>query len=48
MGVSAIVFKANGEAQITGTGNITVSSADGDPIHAIEVNTITSRISIVS
>jgi prepilin-type N-terminal cleavage/methylation domain-containing protein len=46
LGVSAIVFEANGEATITGAGNISVASDDGSPCHEIEVNPITSRIEV--
>jgi len=48
MDVSAIVFKGNGEAEITTTGSetITVAADDGAPSHTIEVNLITSRIDI--
>jgi Tfp pilus assembly protein FimT len=46
-GVSSVVFEANGEAQITGAGNITVAAADGDGTsHTIEVNPITSKIEV--
>jgi prepilin-type N-terminal cleavage/methylation domain-containing protein len=45
-GVSAIVFEPNGEATITGAGNIQVAADDGSPCHEIEVNTITSRIDV--
>ena len=47
MGVSAIVFEPNGEATITGAGNILVAdTVDGDPCRQIEVNPITSRIEV--
>jgi prepilin-type N-terminal cleavage/methylation domain-containing protein len=46
--VVAVVFRPNGEAQVTGTGNIKVAADDGAPIHEIEVNTVTSRIKVVS
>jgi prepilin-type N-terminal cleavage/methylation domain-containing protein len=46
--VSAVVFKPSGEAQITGTGNITVAADDGNPTHVIQVNAVTSRIKVVS
>ena len=46
MGVSAIVFEPNGEATITGTGNVQVAADDGSPCHEIEVNTVTSRIEV--
>jgi prepilin-type N-terminal cleavage/methylation domain-containing protein len=46
-GVSAVEFKSNGEAQLTGSGNITVAADDGHPSHAIQINTTTSRIRVV-
>ncbi len=46
--VTAVVFQPNGTAEITGSGNITVAAEDGNPTHVIEINTITSRIKIVS
>jgi prepilin-type N-terminal cleavage/methylation domain-containing protein len=46
MGVSAIVFEPNGEATITGAGNIQVTAEDGAPCHEIEVNAVTSRIEV--
>ncbi len=48
MGVSAIVFEANGEATITGAGNISVAAEDGSPCHEIEVNPVTSRIEVLT
>ena len=48
MGVSAIVFEPDGEAQITGAGNIRIAADDGSPCHEIEVNSVTSRIEISS
>lgn len=45
--VSAIEFRPKGEAQLTGSGNITVAAEDDDPSHAIEINTATSRIKVV-
>jgi type IV fimbrial biogenesis protein FimT len=42
---TTIVFKGNGEAQVTGANPITVSS-DGDPSHTIQINPITSRIEV--
>jgi prepilin-type N-terminal cleavage/methylation domain-containing protein len=48
-GVSAVVFEANGEATITGGGNILVADTDGDgPCHEIEVNPVTSRIEVLT
>ena len=44
--VVKVVFKPNGEAQVTGGGNIMVAADDGSPCHEIEVNTITSRIEV--
>ena len=46
LGVVAVVFKPDGTAQITGTGNIKVAAEDGAPCHEIEVNTVTSRIKV--
>ena len=46
--VSAIEFKPNGEAQPTGSGDITVAATDDAPSHAIQINTATSRIQVVS
>jgi prepilin-type N-terminal cleavage/methylation domain-containing protein len=46
--VTVVEFKSNGEAQITGTGNIKVAAADGSPCRQIEVNTVTSRIKVSS
>lgn len=43
MGVSAIVFKPTGGAQITGAGGIKLAADDGDPCRVIEVNSVTSR-----
>ncbi|CAN5782306.1 hypothetical protein BH18ACT11_BH18ACT11_15500 [soil metagenome] len=43
MGVSAIVFKPTGGAQITGAGGIKPAADDGDPCRVIEVNSVTSR-----
>ncbi len=45
-GVTAVVFKPSGEAQITGSGDIIVAADDGAPTHAIKINTATSRIKI--
>jgi Tfp pilus assembly protein FimT len=42
---TTIVFKGNGEAQVTGANPITVSSG-GDPSHTIHVNPVTSRIEV--
>ena len=48
-GVSAVVFEPNGEATITGAGNISVADTDGDgPCHEIEVNPVTSRIEVLT
>jgi prepilin-type N-terminal cleavage/methylation domain-containing protein len=47
-GVSVIVFEPDGKAQVTGSGNLTVAADDGDPSHVIQINTITSRIKVVS
>lgn len=46
--VTAVEFQANGEATITGAGNIQVAAADdGNPCHEIEVNTVTSKVEIL-
>jgi prepilin-type N-terminal cleavage/methylation domain-containing protein len=44
--ITAVEFQADGEATITGTGNIQVAADDGSPCHEIEVNTVTSRIEV--
>jgi prepilin-type N-terminal cleavage/methylation domain-containing protein len=44
--VSSVVFNPNGTAQIAG--DISVAAADGAPTHAIQVNTVTSRIKVVN
>jgi prepilin-type N-terminal cleavage/methylation domain-containing protein len=46
--VVRVVFEANGEAQITGTGTIRIASDadDGLPCHEIEINELTSRIRV--
>jgi type IV fimbrial biogenesis protein FimT len=46
--VTAVEFKPNGEAQITGSGSITVAANDGNPTHEIQINTLNSRIRVVS
>ena len=46
VGNFVIVFEPNGEAAITGAGNIQVAADDGSPCHEIEVNTVTSRIDV--
>ncbi len=46
VGSFVIVFEPNGEATITGAGNIQVAADDGSPCHEIEVNTVTSRIEV--
>jgi prepilin-type N-terminal cleavage/methylation domain-containing protein len=46
--VTTVEFSPNGGATITGAGNITVAAEDGNPTHVIEINTITSRIKVVS
>lgn len=45
-GVSAIEFKSDGGAQLTGSGNITVAADDGAPSYVIEINAVTSRIKL--
>ena len=47
-GVSVVEFKPDGEAQLTGSGNITVAADDGNPGHVIQINAATSRIKVVS
>ena len=47
LGVVAVVFKPNGEAEITGTGNIEIAAEDGSPCHEIEMNPVTSRIKVL-
>jgi Tfp pilus assembly protein FimT len=46
--VTAIEFKPNGEAQLTGSANIIVAADDDNPSHAIEINPATSRIKVVA
>ena len=46
-GVSAIRFTPDGRAQPTGSGNITISSDDGNPSNEIAVNAVTSRVQVV-
>jgi prepilin-type N-terminal cleavage/methylation domain-containing protein len=46
MGVSAIVFKPAGGAQITGAGNVRIAADDGSPCYEIEVNSVTSRVEV--
>jgi prepilin-type N-terminal cleavage/methylation domain-containing protein len=47
-----IVFKPNGAAEGPTPGNITITVAaaddDNDPAHTIEINTVTSRVTIVN
>jgi prepilin-type N-terminal cleavage/methylation domain-containing protein len=45
--VTRVVFEPNGDAQITGTGNIQVAAEDGAPCHEIEINEATSRIRVL-
>ena len=47
LGVVAVVFKPNGEAEITGTGNIKIAAEDDSPCHEIEINPVTSRIKVL-
>jgi prepilin-type N-terminal cleavage/methylation domain-containing protein len=46
--VVKVVFEPNGEAQITGVGNIQIAADDGSPCHEIEVNSVTSRIMAIN
>jgi prepilin-type N-terminal cleavage/methylation domain-containing protein len=47
--VEEVVFEPNGEARITGAGNIIrVAADDGSPCHGIEINKITSRIRVIT
>jgi prepilin-type N-terminal cleavage/methylation domain-containing protein len=48
---TTVVFKADGSAhdgasQITPPGDITVAAVDGEPAHTIEINPVTSRITV--
>jgi prepilin-type N-terminal cleavage/methylation domain-containing protein len=45
--VTTVDFTSDGGATITGPG-ITIAAADGAPSHAIQVNTVTSRVKVVS
>ena len=44
--VTRVVFEPNGEAQITGAGNIRIAAEDGAPCREIEINELTSRIRV--
>jgi Tfp pilus assembly protein FimT len=44
---TTIVFKPNGEAQITPAGDIRVAALDNAPAYTIQINTVTSRIQVV-
>ena len=46
--VSIVEFKPDGEAQLTGSGEITVAADDNDPAHVVQINTATSRVRVVS
>jgi prepilin-type N-terminal cleavage/methylation domain-containing protein len=46
--VSVVEFKPDGEAQLTGSGDITVAADDNDPDHVIQIITATSRVRVVS
>ncbi len=48
LAAKTITFHSDGRADINPAGNITVASADGDPTHAINVNTVTSRVKVVN
>jgi hypothetical protein len=46
-----IVFKSNGGATTPGgnpPGSITVATTDGDTSHTIQINSVTSRVKVVS
>ena len=45
--VARVVFKPNGEAEITGTGNIKIAAEDDSPCHDIQINQVTSRIKVL-
>jgi Tfp pilus assembly protein FimT len=48
---TTIVFKPNGVAEGPNPGNITITVAaanDDDPAHTIEINTVTSRVTVVN
>jgi prepilin-type N-terminal cleavage/methylation domain-containing protein len=45
--VEHVVFESNGEAQITGAGNIRIAAEDGARCHEIEINELTSRIKVL-
>src|SRR5918995_3091484 len=44
--VQRVVFEPNGEAQITGAGCIRIAAEDGLPYHEIEINLLTSKITV--
>jgi prepilin-type N-terminal cleavage/methylation domain-containing protein len=46
--VSVVEFKADGETQLTGSGEITVDAEDNDPSYVVQINTATSRVRVVS
>jgi len=45
---TTITFHSDGSAEIDPAGDITVAAIDGDPLHTIEINPVTSRIEIVT
>ena len=45
---TTITFHSDGRAEIDPAGNITVAATDGDPVHDINVNTVTSRVKVVN
>ena len=47
MSGARVVFEPNGDAQITGAGNIQVAADDGAPCHEIEINEATSRVRVI-
>jgi prepilin-type N-terminal cleavage/methylation domain-containing protein len=48
LAATTITFHSEGSAEIDPAGDITVAATDGDPFHAINVNTVTSRVKIVN
>jgi prepilin-type N-terminal cleavage/methylation domain-containing protein len=50
LAATTITFHTEGGAEIDPAGdiNITVAATDGDPLHTINVNTVTSRVKVVS
>ena len=48
LAATTITFHSDGSAEIDPAGDITVAAIDGDPLHTIEINPVTSRIEIVT